>query len=397
MKTKLFLKGCSVFVILIILITIQSCTKDAEPEVKDYQKILSLSIETQRAMFSLMAQPQLVSKVKYPVDVYSYKYSMPYKGTSIKASGLICVPVVEGKSFPVLSFQHGTIVAHSKAPTLDYNSLTSKAIESIAGLGYYLVIPDEIGFGESSGYFHPYLIKKHNVLVVTEMLKSVKNISDGELSGASLNDSLFLLGYSHGGWVTMATLKELETGISTDWDLIATASGAGPYFPEQVMDYALSGDTYDKPFYMSYVLMSFVEEGLITNSMSSFFKEPYATSIPALYDGTKTGAEIDAQLTKINADLYKDSFLNDYPNGFEDLQTAVNQNKTGAWLNKTPIMLTHGQNDVYIPVSVSDSLYQDFIELGSENIEYLVIPLTDHNSAVAPAIGSSLIWFNNFR
>jgi len=398
MTTKLFFTRLIFIVALIVITFFVSCTKDAEPEKKDYTKVLTLSTENIKQYFIAAGQPQLAQMVKYSVDIYTYNYSMNFKGLPIKASGLICVPVSAGSEFPILSFQHPTITANAEAPSLAYAKLQNIPFEGIAGMGYIMVIADEIGFGASADQFHPFLIKEHNVLAVIEMLKSLKNIPDGDLSGSSPNDSLFLLGYSHGGWVTMATLQELENNYLNQWNIIAAGCGAGPYCPEQVMKYALSSETYGKPFFLSYGILSFLNDGLITNNLTDFYKEPYASLMPDLFDGNKTGAEIDAQLTQINSDLYADNFLNNYPeNEYENLQNALIQNETKAWLNKTPLMLSHGQNDVYIPKTVSDSIYLNFLSLGSENVSYLVVPVTDHITAAVPSIAASIIWFQTFK
>jgi pimeloyl-ACP methyl ester carboxylesterase len=398
MAKKLVLNRFILFVTLTTSVLFVGCNKDSEPDKKEYEKVLSLNSETIKQFLLQSGQSQLAQMVKYSVDIYTYNYKVTYKDKPLTLSGIICVPVSIGNEFPVLSFQNGTITANSEAPSISYNSLQSIAIEGLAGLGYFMVIPDKIGFGSSSDVFHPFLIKEHNVMAVTEMLGAIKELPDGELSGSSPNDSLFLLGYSHGGWVTMAAVKELESNNPNNWILIAAGCGAGPYKPKQVMEYALSSETYGKPYYMSFVILSFLNEGVIANSMTDFYNEPYAGKISDLFDGINTGGQIDAQLTQINADLYTDEFLKNYPNGnYENLQKALVENEIQAWLNKTPIMLTHGQNDAYIPILVSESMYLNFLSIGSENVEYLPIPLTDHISAAIPSIASSLVWFQTFK
>jgi pimeloyl-ACP methyl ester carboxylesterase len=380
-----------------LVFILNSCTKDTDSQEKSYSKLTDISIATATGLFNLMGQPDLASLVNYPIDIYSYTYPMDYRGNSIMASGLICVPVSQGESFPVLSFQHGTIVAHSEAPSVAYTNLQNMAIEAIAGMGYVVVLPDEIGFGESSEYFHPFLVKNDITSSIIEMLKAIKLIPDGDLSGVSLNDSLFLMGYSHGGWATMATLYELELNDESDWNIIATACGAGPYFPEQVMDFAFSTSNYSKPYYLSYVMMSFIDEGAISNELADFYNEPYASLLPDLYDGLKTGSQIDEQLTTVNADLYTLNYINNYPDGFPEVQQVVENNKTGVWNNKSPILLLHGENDIYIPPSISEDMYEEFMNMGSELVEYQVIKNGDHITAAAPAMASSVFWFNSFK
>lgn len=397
MKIFYRIKNNAFILLLLLVFILNSCTKETDTEEKSYKKLTEISVVTANAIFNLMGQPELASLVNYSIDRYSYTYPMSYRGNSITASGLICVPVSQGRSFPVLSFQHGTIVAHSEAPSVDYKGLQNMAVEAIAGLGYVVVIPDEIGFGESSDYFHPFLVKKDITSSIIEMLKAIKTIPDGDLSGVSLNDSLFLMGYSHGGWATMATLHELELNHENDWNIIATACGAGPYFPEQVMDFAFSTTNYSKPYYLSYVMMSFIDEGTIPNKLADFYNEPYASLLPDLHNGSKTGGQIDAQLTTVNNDLYTLNYLNNYPDNFPELQQVVELNKTDAWQNKTPILLLHGEKDIYIPKSISEDMYEGFINMGSELVEYQVIPNGDHVTAAAPAVASSVFWFNSFK
>ena len=140
-----------VFYLFVAFILIfHSCTDDAEPESKSYNKVSQISAEFSKNLFDLLGESDLKEMIKYSVDIYNYKYPINYKGNTITASGLICVPLNEGHSFPVISFQRGTIVAHHEAPSLSYQTVQNMAIEAIASMGFVVVIPDEIGFGESS-------------------------------------------------------------------------------------------------------------------------------------------------------------------------------------------------------------------------------------------------------
>jgi len=395
---NLFFK--STYLLLVSVLLFSSCTKDDDESEKktNYIKVVSLTQNTIKTLLTNFSQTELAALVKYDVDIYTYTYRVNYMGNSITASGVICVPISSGTDFPVLCYQHGTLVAHSEAPSIAYNYPQNMAVESMAGLGYVLVIPDEIGFGSSSDYLHPYLVKESNVMAVTEMLASIREIPKGDLSGSGFNDSLFLMGYSHGGWVTMGVAKELENSSTHNWKLIATASGAGPYYPEMVMNYAFSNKTYEKPFFFAYGMLSYIDNASISNSLTDFYKEPYASKIPNLFDGANSGTIIDDELSQINSELYTDNFLNNYPNGqFLQLQTALKNNETGAWKNSSPILLIHGENDTYIPKTVSDSIFNSFINMGSNNVELLTIQLTNHNTAAVPALSSSLLWFANYK
>lgn len=385
--------------ILLALLVI-GCTKDDTdaPIEKDYTYVATLSADVARGLLLTANQVALSAAVNYDIDLYTYKYKTDFRGEEITASGLICVPVSSGIEFPVLSFQHGTMVAHSEAPSVGFNDWQNRSIEIIAGLGYVVVMPDLIGFGETSEYLHPYMVKKHHVTAVSDMLNSIRNIPYGELSGSGINDSLFLLGYSQGGWSTMAVLNSLDVTDDHEWDIIATACGAGPYYLESVKDFALSAETYSNPFYMAYVFECFADEGLIEDNLSLYYNEPYASKIPNLFDGSNSGGNINAELTTSNANLYSSDFLEKYPEGvYKELQQALLGNSTDAWLTDANIFLLHGNMDESIPSNVSDSIYNKFVDMGCGNVQYTILPGANHSSGAVMSIITSLEWFNTFR
>jgi pimeloyl-ACP methyl ester carboxylesterase len=322
---------------------------------------------------------------------------MTYREQEIQASGLVCVPVSQGNSFPVMSFQHGTIVAKSEAPSLSYNSIQNIMVAGIAGAGYVLIVPDLIGFGASESFFHPYLVKESNVNAVVAMLDAVNELPQGSLNGSSINDSLFLAGYSQGGWAAMGVLENLENSNSK-WNVIATACGAGPYNPELVLDYVLENDTYLKPFFLPYVLLSFIEDRTIYGDMSKYFNEPYASKIPTLYDGINTGSQIDVELST-NTTVLIASGLYSYKTdtNYAEVLDSFEKNRVYAWETDAPILLMHGANDVYIPPVLSESIFSDFQAAGATQVSYVSIPQADHNTAAAPAIGLALNFFKQYR
>lgn len=396
MKSTFFSFSC--FALFLVVFAGCSSNDDSDPEVKNYQKVNTLAVETIKAFLTSSGQSQMVDDIFYGVDIYTYQYPMEYMGKNITASGLVCVPVAAGKSFPVLSFQHGTMVAKNEAPSVSYAYLTHLSLSMLAGMGYVLVIPDLVGFGSSSDYFHPYLNKESNVDAVVSMLESVKALPEGTLSGVSTNDSLFLAGYSQGGWITLATMQYLELQNNTGWDVIGTACGAGPYNPEQLMNYVLQQETYPKPFYLAYVLLSYIEDGTISDQLSIYFNEPYASRVKGLFDGINSGTTIDAGLTTVTRDLFTEDVF-DYPelSAYDELKEAFAQNRVEAWHNETPLLLLHGEMDTYIPRELSDTIYSQFIRAGSENVTYQPIPLNDHNTAAIPAIAIAVEWFQIFK
>jgi pimeloyl-ACP methyl ester carboxylesterase len=388
--------------ILIIALTgfiLFSCSKDEPVEIKPTATLLQqIDAGGLKSILTVAGYAELAGQIRYSVDMYKVTYPTTYKGKEIEASGLICVPVVSGSNFPVISFQHGTLVAKAEAPTVSFISQLNMAIAAIASKGYIISYPDLIGFGSTSGFFHPYYIKDANVTATTDMLKAFREFTSAQLSGVTANDSLYLAGYSQGGWITMAVFNEIEHQTSSGWQLIGTMCGAGPYNPETVMNYAMEVDQYEHPYYMAYVLLSFIDAGIIEDNLAKYIKEPYATRIPSLFNGTNSGNMIDAALTKIPGDFYSaDLYANYSESRFNELRLAFKANQTGAWKNTTPLLLIHGEDDIYIPHTVSDQMYQDFIDKGSQNVQYELLPGLDHSTAAVPAMLSAITWFDSLR
>jgi hypothetical protein len=74
----------------------------------------------------------------------------------IVASGLVAVPVKpEGRTSPVLSYQHGTIFKDAEAPSNAMNPEEPPIV--LASLGYWVMAADYVGYGVSKGAQHPYL------------------------------------------------------------------------------------------------------------------------------------------------------------------------------------------------------------------------------------------------
>jgi hypothetical protein len=237
------------------------------------------------------------NRVEYGIQVYKITYYTTLQGESQVASGLVCVPMGEGP-FPVMSYQNGTNTLHSNAPSENPNRDLYLMLESVASTGFVVAIPDYIGFGSSDNTFHPYLHKESTVQTVIDMLRAIDELTENELN-VSINNDLYITGYSQGGWATMAVQKAIETEFSNEFNLKASACGSGPYDLSYINKYIRNQETYPMPYFTGYMFNSYQNLGVMTTPIDSVFKEPYAEKIPELYDGTMSGEEINDELTTV--------------------------------------------------------------------------------------------------
>jgi pimeloyl-ACP methyl ester carboxylesterase len=335
------------------------------------------------------------AKVEHGVSVYRMTYYTSYKNELKIASGLVCVPTGEG-TFPIMSYQNGTNTLHSNAPSVnpDYELFT--LLEFVASTGFVVAIPDYLGFGESDDMFHPYLDRASTVKSVLDMLRATREMAENHLD-ISLNDDLYIAGYSQGGWATMQLQKEIEEKYMDEFNLKASACGAGLYDLSYINEYVAGLANYPMPYFLGYIFNSYVNTGDITTPIDEVFKAPYAAKISTLYDGTKSGEQINAELTTKVSDLFTADYLANSATDskYASVVTAMEANSIAAWETEIPTLIIHGMEDDFVPTKVSTDIYQDFLAKGAAIDEVLWLPLPGlgHTTGIIPSGLASVNFF----
>jgi pimeloyl-ACP methyl ester carboxylesterase len=328
-----------------------------------------------------------VDEIKYDADVYKVTYKTTFEGAEIIASGLVALPKT-GSEVGMVSFHHGTITDHDDAPSntteTDPDALLYAALSSS---GFITVIPDYLGFGSSSSILHPYYVEEYTASSVIDMLIAAKELSVEE--DINFNKKLFLAGYSEGGYVTMATHKEIEEQDLDDFELIASFPAAGAYDIAGMENYLLTLDTYNDPSYVAYVIRAYQVTYDFPDALTDFFKQPYSDRIPGLFDGTKGTSEINSQLTTVLADLLQEELyenLNSNPE-YAYIKDAFIENSLTDWTPTTKMFMYHGDSDVTVPYQNSVDTYDKLIANGTSTSNLTFITLEgDHSSAIQPYV-----------
>ena len=370
-----------------------------------HQYIATYSVDMIKNMYSTLqlAYPDaapLTEKVQYAVNVYKVVYKTPFQGDEVNASGLLCVPVAAGSSFPMISFQNGTNTAHADAPTVNLASPLFQYLHATASMGYIMLIPDYLGFGESEQMLHPYLHKKSTVSSIENLVVAVSEMIIDELITVKWNNDLYLMGYSQGGWSTLCTTYDINQVASLPFKVNAAVCGAGPYSLSVVQNFMFENTTYPMPVYMAYSGVSYHALGLVTNPLTDYFNEPYADNLPSYFNGQYNGDEINQLLNDTVAVLIAPSFLNGINTdpAYEDFRNAMADNSISGWNTGIPIHLYHGTADVYVPNTTSEQVYQEFVDAGAgDNVTYYPLEGLDHTTGAVPTILNALLWFNQLE
>jgi pimeloyl-ACP methyl ester carboxylesterase len=400
------------FIALLAGFLLNSCDKDPDnPSITKYDFFVSNEIKstlTSKDAIAKLTTFQVILPetsifglvIKNDVDIHKLVYKTSFKKEGIQASGLVCVPKTPG-DYPILCFQNGTNTENRAVPSENPKDELYQILESVASMGFIVVMPDYIGFGASSKLPHPYLQKESTTQSIIDMLRAVKEFSTQEKILAKPTKDLFLFGYSQGGWATMALQKDIEQNYASEFNLMASSCAAGPYSITYMNEYVTGKLDYPMPYFLAYVLNSYILTGQISNPISEIFQAPFATKIPGLFDKVQSGGTINSQLTTQMANLltpeYKTGFSTN--SKFAGIRSAFVANSIEPWLIKTPTRLYHGQNDEYIPVSLSQKMAADFKTKGvtEDKIKLVIIPGYDHPTGVIPVGFQTILWFLEFK
>lgn len=406
-----YLKSYHLFFLFTAIMAITGCQKeDSNPPAENsylqsFEKIDSYSSGFIKAILGTQSTdyPEInpiISSTAYGIDIYRITYKTTFKNTDVTASGLVCVPASEG-NFPVISFQNGTNTSHYNAPSVNPNELMYSLMEAMAGNGYIVVIADYLGFGESQSMIHPYYDKESTSRSVTDMILAAHELLQADEVDANTSGKHFLMGYSQGGWATLTTLQRCEQAYPADIEVVAASCGAGAYDLMAMSDYVLSLQTFPGPLYLPYFIYSKIDAGDMAGPLSQYFKEPYASRIPGLFDGSHSNDDVNTQLNDTIAKLVTDEMINNFAasSDFSSLRSLLASNSAEAWNCSAYIRFFHGTADLNVPPVQSDIIYDRFMDLGAsqEKVSIQTMEGLTHETGLIPWGIKTINWFNQLK
>ncbi|MCX6326713.1 MAG: alpha/beta fold hydrolase [Bacteroidia bacterium] len=394
-------------IVLIFFTVVTSCTKDDNSPGYSYFVSKEFKFSYTRGYINSLIDIVSISVpevsnlkplVASDINVYKMIYKTTINGHQINASGLVCVPSTPG-DYPVLSFQNGTNTVSANAPSELPSDYSYQLVEIIASMGYVVVIADYPGFGESVQVPHPYLVAEPTIRSLVDMLFAVKELSNSELPGISLKNEYYLIGYSQGGWATLALHKAIEIDYHDDFNLKGSACGAGPYNIFLLLQGMVNLSTYPMPVYLGYILNAYTSYNQFTNPVTDIFKEPYATRVSSLYTGLLTSGQINSQLTTSIVGLITPAFLSGFATSpkYASVRDAFNNNSITAWHTYKPLLMMHGAKDTHVDPVSTENMYSAMVQAGTsaDICQKVIIPNVDHGDGVVPFMIQSLLFLKS--
>ena len=334
---------------------------------------------------------------KNAVKLYRVTYSsvVPERGNKpIAATGLVAVPDIAGTSFPMVSYQHGTVYGKQEVPSFpDKSPETQLMLAQFAGQGYIVIGADYFGMGlskEPEGY----MVKaSHQQATYDMLLASRAVLADLKLS----NTKLFIGGWSQGGFITMAFLEKLEAaGVKID----AAATASAPVDVSVVLNGFLSFPRKNDAAWVNslFILSSFAFEnyyGVPGLSRSLFNDEYYDLARKVYLREPFNVADVPTDLHKlIKPDYFNAQFFAESAYG-----KLVAQTQAYRWVIKSPVRNYYGEADEAIAVGVGQlaMTYQRAMGNGNPVIEAVSTGLTSHRGTYATAVPQWKTWFEGLQ
>jgi pimeloyl-ACP methyl ester carboxylesterase len=311
----------------------------------------------------------------------------------VQASGLLGIPKNMTTTPALLSAQHGTMFRNSDAPSNFPIGFTG--FELFASTGFVTLVPDFIGYGISENIAHPYYDMQSSGLTVVDMIKASKYYLQSQ--NKAVNNKLFLLGYSEGGYVTMAAQKEIETNKAHELTLTAAAEGAGGYDLAGMVAKVATVTNYPDPSFFALFIRSYNITYGFNRPYTDYFMPSYAAKIPELLDGTKTNAQINTGLNNSPAALLNTAFYNNLttPTGETGFKAKIALNSLPNWYPVSPTRMYHGKADEVVFFETSQTTYNKFIAAGSKQLTLTPIPSGTHETSVGPMMLDALPWLKS--
>lgn len=327
---------------------------------------------------------------------FTYVTIDPY-GLSITNSGLLILPRGTNGPLPLLSDQHGTLALKSDAPSQPGRGDIWAVV--FASYGYAVVVPDYLGLGSSPGY-QAYLHARSEATCVVDALRAGKSLCAS--NNVTLNGQLFLTGYSQGGHVTMAALREIETFHTNEFAVTAGAPCAGPYdLGGATIETLLTDPAYPNPWFFSILLAAYLPIYQLGDTLEELLAPPYRSTLPPLLDGAHTVSQLAAAMPADPIAILRPDFQANFrTNVSNPFRQALRDNNTYAWTPKAPMTMFHCQGDRDVVFANAEVAYQSFTNRGACCVS-VVDPgapaQLNHDDCYAPSLNGVLTWFEALR
>ncbi len=337
------------------------------------------------------------------VTVYRITYLTAELDSSIDtASGALLVPDVNDCSggYPLLSYQHGTVLKDSNVPSQNGSLRIGLFYSSDA---YVTCMPDHLGLGSHEG-LHPYHHARTEATSALDLMRAVREFFRGS-GPLALNGQVFLSGYSQGGHSTMALHQYIETRSLLDsFDVKVSTPLSGAYDLSGVQSELPSDSNYGTPGYYPYIIESYQNAyGNLYDSIEEYYDAPYDSLVPIYLAGDSTLQDFNDALPNnlyhFMEDSVLDAFYADSTRPYSHpLRIALYKNDLYRWGPERRTRVFYCGSDEQVFPGNSKVAEDSMSAYGAQDL-YVenVNDLLGHGGCIFPALDASKSAFDSVR
>ncbi|MCZ2100465.1 MAG: T9SS type A sorting domain-containing protein [Chitinophagales bacterium] len=344
--------------------------------------------------------------VKYGATFYKVNYaSADAKGALDTLSGLLVVPDSKNLTYPVLVYQHGTSDCKTCVPSRFGSNGGSEGQVGLlfAGMGFVSLLPDFVGMGDARG-FQTYVHASTTFSATDDMVNAVRNWApDNDLS---LNNQLFITGYSQGGYASMVFQEGTQKKYGAS-SVTAATHLSGPYSLSGAMrDLMLGEDVYLAPAFIAVTVLGMNEVYGFYDDLGDIFNPEYIDDIQSYYNNEISLTTLNERMvvnlvTNTGVLLIKGLFRGDVLDAIvNDPEHPVNQilreNDAYKWTPESPTRIFYCKGDDIVPYQNSIIARDSMYARGADPNTLIVTDVDsngDHGTCVGPTLTQTLLFF----
>lgn len=383
---------------MIHLATCVAATCFAIPTCAQSSTLLEVrSVAQVQGLANTLSIPDGILPLEHAVAKYRVTYPMTYLGEPHDVTGAMFVPVDANGvavecALPTHTYMHGTIFRRDDAPS--YNGFEGELGFLMAAGGALCLMPDYLGLGGSTDVLHPYVHAASEAESGMALLDAALALQ-GEL-GIGLNGQHYVSGYSQGGHAAMAMARRMQEDPDAGYPLAGAAPMSGPYdMSGTQLPMGFAETQYSNPAYLAYTLLAWQQTyGNLFVDLGEIFQTPYASGLPALFDGDTEAEVINDFLAGPTADIVQPGALEGLMAEDHPFFAAAQDNDVYAWVPESPVQLYYCTQDEQ--VFYDNALVAETWMTGNGATQVTTVdggPL-NHGQCALLAILGGTVWIN---
>lgn len=325
-------------------------------------------------------------------QLYRLTYWTEIRGERVVASGLVSIPIDTPRFKGVVLYAHGTTMTRALSPSEPDRADGLEETAIFTGNGYIVAVPDYIGLGRSH-LPQAYSIVRPQVDASVDMLRALRTWTNREAMPWS--PSLMLMGFSQGGQTVAGLHRELERTPLDSYCLRGAVAVSGAHDLR-----GLTAGKLEAPAALELANVGYVAFAVSAYAqyygapLEDSLAAPYAGTLPALFDGSLSIAEIAEQLPGDARSLFRPDALSALLADKDTWFTrALDENETFAWIPRAPLRIVYGDADMDVPAASSRALHDFAAPKGGAVTLHPMGPV-DHMATGARAYAPTLAWFD---